>query len=158
MNAVRFIPNVNRLAKAMAGPGGKLASEAIADAEAGLKILTPPGVGAIDSALDVILATAATPGPLTPEMRETLYREANQINATGALFGLTGMGKAAWSLCEVLDLLETDLPSGRPAVDAHVRSLRILRSGELLPPAEGKVLLDGLASLLAHIRTEAARR
>ena len=158
MSAVRFIPNMSRLAKAMTGPGGKLVSEAIDDADAGLKLLTPPGVGAIDSALDAILATVAAPGPLTAEMRETVYREVNHINATGALFGLAGMGKAAWSLCEVIDLLETDLPSGRPAIDAHVRSLRILRSGELLPAAEGEALLAGLASLLAHIRTEAARR
>jgi len=158
MSAVRYIPNMSRLAKAMTGPGGKLVSEAIADADAGLKLLTPPGIGAIDEALDTILATMATPGPLTAEMRETVYREANKINSTGALFGMAGMGKAAWSLCEVIDLLETDLPSGRPAVDAHVRSLRILRSGELLPEAEGQALLSGLASLLAHVRTEAARR
>ncbi len=34
MSIVRFIPNVNRLAKAMSGPGGKHVSQAIEDAEA----------------------------------------------------------------------------------------------------------------------------
>jgi hypothetical protein len=80
------------------------------------------------------------------------------VEAIGAHFGLIGMGKAAWSLCELLDLLEVDLPSGRPAVDTHVRSLQILRSGALLPKAERRALLAGLSSLLAHVRTESARR
>jgi hypothetical protein len=158
MSVVRFIPNINRLAKAMMGPGGKPQSEAISDAEAAVQILAPPGVEAIDDALDAILAVVAKPGPLTPDMRESLYREANQINALGALFGLNKMGKAAWSLCEVLDLLEVDLPSGRPAIDNHVRSLQILRTGPLLPEGEADALLAGLASLLEHIRMESARR
>ncbi len=158
MSEVRYIPNVNRLAKAMSGPGGKKVSQALDDADAGLAELTPPGVEAIDEALEAILSAVAAPGPLSAENREAIYREANRINAMGALFGLADMGKAAFSLCEVIDLLDVDLPSGRPAVDAHVRSLRILRGGGLLPTAEGEALLAGLDSLLAHIRAEAARR
>ena len=49
MSVVRFIPNINRLAKAMMGPGGKPQSEAISDAEAAVQILAPPGVEAIDT-------------------------------------------------------------------------------------------------------------
>ena len=50
MSEVRYIPNVNRLAKAMSGPGGKKVSQALDDADAGLAELTPPGVEAIDEA------------------------------------------------------------------------------------------------------------
>ena len=158
MSVVRFIPSVNRLAKAMAAPGGKRVAQAIEDAEAGLRELQPPGVEAIDNAMAAILAAMAPRGQLTAEMREVVYREANRINALGALFGLAGMGKAAWSLCETIDIIGPGLPSARPAVDAHVRSLQILRAGATLPDAEGQALLAGLSSLTAHLRTEAARR
>jgi hypothetical protein len=157
MSVVRFIPSENRLSKAMSGPGGKPMSKAIADAEAGVEVLFPPGVEAIDEALDTILSALAEQGPLTVDMRETVYGAANRINAMAALFGLAGMGKAAWSLCEVLDLLDEDPPSGRPAVETHVHSLKVLRSGALLPEAETSALVAALGRLLEYIRMQAAR-
>ncbi len=155
MSVVRFIPQVNRLAKAMAGPGGKKASEAIADAQAGLDTIAPPCVEAIDEALLRIEAATAAAGPLAEGRSEAIYRDANRIFGLGGLFGLDDMGKVAWSLCELIDLSAGTAPSARAAIDAHVRSLRLLRFGAL-PEVERAAVLAGLDRLLAHVRGEAA--
>lgn len=156
MSVVRFIPQVNRLGKAMAGPGGKKVSEAIDDAQAGLDEIAPPCVEAIDEAMARIAEITAAPDPLTAAVREAIYSDANQIFSFGAMFGLEEMGKGAWSLCELIDISEQNPPSTRAAINAHVSSLRLLRAGDALPEDQRATVLAGLEQLLAHVRSEAA--
>ncbi len=155
MSVVRFIPQVNRLAKAMKGPGGKKVSEAVADAEAALQEIAPPSLEALDAALADIVVQLQPPGLPSKAVRAAIYRRANEINALGGLFGLADMGRAAWSLCELIDIAEAGPPSTRAAMDAHVRSLRLLRAGDALPEDERKAVLEGLDKVLAHVRSEA---
>lgn len=155
MSVARFIPHVNKLGKAMSGPGGKKVSQALADADTAIQEIAPPCVEAIDEALAVIVQTARS-GEITSETLQVLYENANQINALGALFGLAPMGKAAWSLCDLVDLCEANPPSAKAAIEAHVRSLQLLRAaGDTLSAEEQGAVLAGLERLIAHIRGEA---
>ena len=154
MSVVRFIPHVNRLGKAMSGPGGKKASQALADADMALQEIAPTGLEALDEALANIIQSVRS-GETTTETLQVIYENANQINTLGGLLGLGAMGEAAWSLCDLVDLCEANPPSARAAIDAHVKSLQLLRAGDALSPAEQGAVLAGLKRLLAHIRDEA---
>ena len=80
---------------------------------------------------------------------------AEQINDLAGLFGLNEMSKAAWSLCELLDLCSDGHANERSAIASHIRSLELLRAGDQVPEEERLAVLNGLSAVLDHFRNEA---
>ena len=154
MSMVRYIPNPNTLGRKVSLPGGKKIGDAVADAESGLVEITPEGLMAIDQAIETIAKAMALPAPYSDETLETVYRQACDIQAAAALFGLSDLGEAAWSLCELVDSGGARSRDGRPALASHLNSLRLLRLGEAVEASQRRAVLDGLQDLLAHTRQE----
>jgi hypothetical protein len=149
---VRHIPVANRLAKLIHIPGGKRLSEAIADAQANVGAIKPDCVQAIDEALaevTLLMKPASSPDAST---LERLYDLGNHINGMAGHFGLEDMGKAAYSLCELIDASQENGGAERSAIMVHVESLMLLRQPEGLGEVGRKAMLEGLTKVVAHAR------
>ncbi|MBS0296726.1 MAG: Hpt domain-containing protein [Proteobacteria bacterium] len=153
---VRHIPVVNRLAKLIHIPGGKRLSEAIADAQANLGAIKPDCIEAIDEALAEVVLLTKQPGGPDASTLARLYDLANHINGTAGHFGLEDMGKAAYSLCDLIDAAQDSGGAERTAVMVHVESLALLRHPEGLGEVGRKAVLDGLAKVVSHARGKRA--
>lgn len=153
MGIVRVIPFVNRLAKVVAMPGGKRVADAVADANANLLTIREPCLEALDASLARIREVAAT--DLSQASLDEIYALANEAVGLAGLFGLADLGKAAYSLCELIDSRPAGAGIGRQALDVHVESLRILRLGDALPAAERENMVAGLIAVVDHAKRAA---
>lgn len=151
MGIVKVIPYVNRLAKAIAVSGGKRVGDAIADANANLLTIQEPCLEALDVILGRIRELAAAPVP-DPAALEEIYLRANEAVGLAGLFGLPDLGKAAYSLCELIDSRPAGQGVGRQALDVHVESLRILRLGDAVPAVERENMVAGLIAVVDHAK------
>jgi hypothetical protein len=156
--SVRFIQNPNALGQKISSPGGNKISDAVSDAQAAVDGMAPAGLEALDRAIADIGATlggyADAAGALPVDMLETIYRQAADIHAAAAVFGLADLGEAGWSLCELIDTGGGGQRSGQAAVASHLHSLRILRHGESIPADQRRALLQGLQDLRLHSKAE----
>ena len=158
MTFVRYLKNPNTLARKIAAPGGKRISAAVADAEAELAEMAPAGLEAIDVCLATIAGSVVRTSEIPPsaETLETVYQAASAIHGSAAVFGLSDLGEAAWSLCELIDTGGGALRTGAAAIGSHLDSLRLLRLGDALSSEQRRELLDGLQELRLHTKQEAA--
>lgn len=149
---VRHIPYKNRLAALIRAPGGSRVEDALAAAAANLEEIREPCVSEIDARLAFILEVAKR--PIERGMLSELYTTANDIVGTAGLFGLTEMGQAAYSLCELIDRNPESCDASALAV--HVNGLRMLRQAEMLDPAQRADMLAGLEKVVQRCSTSAA--
>jgi hypothetical protein len=153
MSVVRHIPYVNRLAKAISIPGGKRVADALADADANLKAIEVPTLEAVDAYIASIQGLAARPDDA--EALAQIYAESNIIIGLAGVFGLKDLSGAAYSLCELVD----SRPAGRGvdpvSMAVHVDSLRVLRQGDAIDPAQRAAMLDGLGKVVARAKRAA---
>jgi len=158
MSAVRFIQNPNTLGQKLAAPGGRTIADVIAAGQAAVDNMAPAGLEALDRAILGIAAAlqdgAPTSAPVAEDALEVIYRQAADIHAAAAAFGLADLGEAAWSLCELIDTGAGGMRTGRDAVVSHLNSLRLLRQGEAMPVEQRRALLQGLQDLRLHTRQE----
>jgi hypothetical protein len=149
---VRHINYVNRLAKLITLPGGKKIGDAVADAETALGEIEPDCIGAIDQHLVEIAAVAAENDPAAGPR---LYALSNEIITLSWMVAMKDLGRAAYSLCELIDC--SDGPGGcdRAALMVHIESLKLLRHPEGLGEAGVAAVLDGLAKVVARVRSAA---
>lgn len=155
MSIVKVIPYVNRLAKVVAIPGGKRIGEAVADANANILTIKEPCLEALDANIARIRDLAATPAPDTAALEE-IYECSNEAVGLAGLFGLADLGRAAYSLCELIDSRPSGEGVGRQALDVHIDGLRLLRTGDALPAAERDRMVEGLLAVVAHAKRTAA--
>jgi chemotaxis protein histidine kinase CheA len=151
MTTVRRYTTPNRLAHFVNTADGITLADALARADANLEEIRPPSLQRIDEALAELGAKA--PAAPTPAEVDRLYRLANELAGTAAVFGLTGLGRAAYSLCELLDVLKSAPAWNAAAVTVHLEGLRLLRgedSGALTPEAIAAVLA-GLDKVVARV-------
>jgi hypothetical protein len=151
MSTVRRHAVPNRLAHFVNTADGITLAEALARADAKLEEIRPPSLERIDEAL----AALGVRAPATPEPVEVdrLYRLANELAGTAGVFGLAGLGRAAYSLCELLDAQRGAAAWNAAAVTVHLEGMRLLRaedSGALAPPAVAAVLA-GLDKVVARV-------
>ncbi len=141
MSLVRRINHPNRLTHFVNTADGIPLADAIAAGEAKLAEIKPPGLVYIDAVLAELDAKA--PAQASEAQVERLYRIANELAGVGAVFGLPALGRAAYSLCELLDALRTGGSWNAAAVGVHLDGLRLLRqedAGTLTPEAIEAVL------------------
>jgi len=147
---VKFRKPINRLAWRV-GQKGVSRSDAIARATANVETMRDEGLLYIDSNLDrlEVLMSAARRGE-RPSLRE-LYESSDAIGGTAGVFGLPALGKAAFSLCELLSQFE-ELADWKPeAVEVHINGMRILRRLSLSEDeANVALMLKDLAKLTAR--------
>jgi hypothetical protein len=145
--AVRVIPYKNRLAKLIQQPGGKRIAEALADARANLDEIADLCLGEIDAAIGAIQGASKSP-ERTPESFDTVYRASNDMLGLAGLFGREDLGRAAHSLCELLDRAGGWERLPPVALKVHVDSLALLRHPEALSPPQLAEILDGLVKVV----------
>lgn len=154
---VRHIPVKNRLAALIKVPGGKKLKDALADAERNLEVLKPDCLGRVDELLAEIQILAKGAGDPDAATRERLYDLANQVVSLAGTFGLGGVGRAAYSLCELIDCTLEAGGCPRGEVMVHVESLQLLRHADKLGAAGEAAVLDGLHKIVRHAQGRAAR-
>ena len=150
MSLVRRISHPNRLTHFVNTPDGIPLADAIAAADAKLAEIKPPGLVHIDA----VMAELEAKAPANPSevQVERLYRIANELAGVGAVFGLPALGHAAYSLCELLDVLRHSGSWNAAAVGVHLDGLRLLRQEDagLLTPAAIATVLTGLDQVVAR--------
>ncbi|HWE47276.1 MAG TPA: hypothetical protein VG407_14730 [Caulobacteraceae bacterium] len=154
---VRHIPVKNRLASLIKVPGGKKLKDAVADAERNLEAVRPDCVGRIDELIYEIQLLSGAVGDPGLETRQRLYDLANQIVSIAGTFSLPGVGRAAYSLCEMIDCTIETGGCTRGEVLVHVESLQLLRHPERLGAAGEAAVLDGLAKIIRHAQVRVER-
>jgi hypothetical protein len=151
MSTVRRYITPNRLTHFVNTADGIPLAEAIARAEANVAEIKPPSVEHIDA----LLAELGPKPPTAPAPAEVdrLYRIANELAGICGLFDLPSVGKAAYSLCELLDFLRTAGSWNTAAVAVHLDGLRLLRQEDTgaLPPQAAATVLAGLDQVVQRI-------
>jgi hypothetical protein len=142
---VRKFAATNRLAEMIGLPGGSTVGDALAGAEAAIERYRPEVVKDIDARIGELedLAAQTTPDP------KSLYRTAAGIIEHAGLFGMGDLGKAAYSLCELVDRLEQRGVWDTASVEVHIGAMHLLRN---LPENDGGQrarLLNGLNAVTA---------
>jgi hypothetical protein len=144
MSMVRRFVTPNRLTRFVNTPDGIPLAEAIARAEANVAEIKPPSLDYIDE----LLAEIGPKAPANPSLAEMdrLYTIANELAGIGGLFDLAGLGRAAYSLCELVDSFRSVGTWNAAAVTVHFEGLRLLRQEETgaLPPEAIRSILAGL--------------
>lgn len=146
----KFSKPTNRLAWRV-GDKGLSRAEAVSQAEKNLKSISHAGLAVLDENLDQLecLFAAAQPRPETA--LQDMYATSNAIAGVAGVFDLANLGRAAYSLCDLLAGFETSGAFNASAVRAHLDALRVLRR---LPPnarAEAGALLANLTQLVKHM-------
>jgi uncharacterized protein YuzB (UPF0349 family) len=118
----------NRLAKLIKLPGGKTVAQALADADTNLDSIRDDCLTAVDENIQRLLDSAvAVKADPSPEALAQCYAIANEVFALAGVFGMAQLGKAAYSLCELIDRSRDAGKWSNPAFDAHMNALRLLR-------------------------------
>jgi hypothetical protein len=156
MSKVKRIAWTNRLGKLLSEPGGITVADALRKAGENLDGIREEGQGVLDGYLAEIEALRAGAGPAAlAEVKAELYRLANKIHATAAVFGLAQLGEAAFSLCELIDRLRERGRWNGGAVDVHLSALRIFRRPD--EQVDGEAVLAGLGRVIERERRPEAR-
>ena len=146
---VRKFAATNRLAELIVLPGGKTVREALDDAQTAVEQYRPEVIDDIDARIAELerLSTEASPSA------ETMYRASAGVIEHAGLFGLGHVGRAAYSLCELVDRLQQRGTWDAAAVAVHVGSMRLLRDMGENPEAESGAgeLLAGLHAVVAKV-------
>jgi hypothetical protein len=152
MSFVKRFTTPNRLAHFVNTPDGIPLAEAIARAEANVAEIKPPSLDYIDELLAELGAKAPT-DPSLAEM-DRIYRIANELAGLGGLFDLASLGRAAYSLCDLVDGFRTAGAWNAPAVTVHLEGLRLLRQEDsgAMHPEVARSVLAGLDQVVARFR------
>lgn len=145
--AVRHIPYKNRLARLVQAPGGTRVADALAAAQANLEELTDICLAEIDRAIAAVQQAADSPDK-TAESFGQVYAASNEMTGLAGLFGREDLGKAAHSLCELLDRTGSWERCSPVALKVHIDSLGLLRHPAALTEAELKAILGGLEKVV----------
>jgi hypothetical protein len=148
---VRHIRYVNRLAKLIKLPGGKRLHDAFDDAQAAIAEIEADCVAAIDERIAQVSALATTEGPAAGAK---IYDLSNEIIALAGVFSLGDLGRASYSLCDLIDSTLAQGGCSPSALRVHVESLKLLRYPDKLGPVGVGAVLDGLAKVVAHARAQ----
>lgn len=123
---VRRVKVENRLAKLIDLPGGLTLADALTRADRNLDKVKDGYLETIDARIAEIEGLAAGGRPPAATV-ERLYAASNEMVATAGVFGLTELGQAAYSFCELIDRLRTADTWSAEAVAVHVNAMKLLR-------------------------------
>lgn len=134
-----------RIAAMINRASGVTEAEALARASARIEGLRAESL----AALDVALEAAEQAGRADPADLDGLYDRASEVVELAGLYGLTGLGRAAYSLCDLADTLRAGGRTNAAAVAVHLEALRLLRHAD---DAVAAPILDGLKAVAARVR------
>ena len=142
----------NRLAKLVWAPGGKTIADALDDAQAGLEEIRSESLDLLRAKLEQIQAVGrkSEKGP-TPADLEALYALSGEVLDIAGLFGLTELGQASLSLCELIDRLKSRKAWNWPAVQVHLHGLLVLADPDKTPPDGRQSVVDGLRQVCQRV-------
>ncbi|MFC7377715.1 chemotaxis protein CheE [Brevundimonas sp. GCM10030266] len=146
MNQVRTTRIVSPLAKQLARPGGRTIADAQRLADAGLQ---RHRAGVMDDIEGLIGRLEALCAAATPEAQGRIYGLASDLVDLAGFFDTGPLYTAGYSLCDLSERMQTTGVWNWPAVEVHVKALRLIHAGGCREGAESDVLLQGLRSVLA---------
>ena len=153
MTSVQFLFPENRLAKLVRQPGGVGQQQAMTAAAANLETISGELLAAIDQYLAQIEALGANPAlSQDPALQAEMYQSSNYVAGMAGHCGRPELGRAAYTLCEVLDRFLAGATWSAPAVIVHLDALKLLRQMDpAAPEAASKAVIDGLRSVTERI-------
>jgi hypothetical protein len=142
----------NRLAKTIWAPGGKTIEKALEDAAANLNEVREERLAVLRAKLAQI-QTLGRQGETHAKLGDirALYALASDVNDIAGVFGMSELGQAAYSLCELLDNLASRKVWNWPAVQVHLNGLLLLADPANAPPEARKAVVDGLRQVCQRI-------
>ena len=149
MSPARVFHRENRLRQLVETPGGKRIPDAARDAALAIEAVAADSAAAIDEAL-AALTRAVAEAPSDPAAQKAVYAQASVIAGLGATCGLDGLGKAAFSLCELADRQMLRSEWSCEAVRVHLDAMLLLRRPDMARSEVARAsVLPGLAKVLA---------
>jgi len=139
----------NRLAKALASPGGITVGLALSRAEKVLDAMRPDCLSVLDTKIAQIDASASTASFSSTESAiEAVYTLSSEILHEAGMFGLAELSEVARSLCNLTDSLRQTANLDVQAIEVHVATMKLLRRPDVDsdPPIRAAVL-DGLKQI-----------
>lgn len=149
MSNVRTLHVKSRLSTLIKRPGGITVLEAIKRSDAMLALCRDSGVAAIDLAIDEIEALFAV-GSAAPsnEERERFYFLSTQIIDVATCLPDSGIEKAAYAFCDLIDLCISLDAWDRQCIEIHINALKLLRqTGAQLSGRERDQMIEGLGKI-----------
>lgn len=145
MTEVRTTKVRSTLARQLSRPGGRTVADAERLADAGLqshKTGVLEDLGRLIGQLETLCAAAA------PEGRDRVYVLAAALVDMAGFFDTGPLYAAGYSLCELSDRMRRPAPFSWPAVEVHVRALRLIHASGCKAGKDSDTLLQGLRSVL----------
>ncbi len=139
----------HRLARQLRAGSQLSVTTALGVAKSRVKKLEPMLLAAIDDEIDGMDAAIGDLKSGSSDAIMPLYNAASRLlGLAGAAPRLDGLGKAALSLCDLLDGLNGAVPPDLRPIGVHIDALRILRTE--LPERDQIIVLAGLAQVRSH--------
>lgn len=120
----------NRLARFINKEGGLRREDALLRAQDSLYMIQERANAEIDSALDRIGAMLERRGVITEKDQQELHAMANTILSLGGMFNREALGRAAFSLCELIDELGARGAWDSAAIRVHYEAMCALKGPE----------------------------
>lgn len=149
MTEARKFKSKSNLAQKLAKPGGRTIADAVRLADCGVEAHRANGM----------LAVAATLSKLEDLCRiceagseQAVYDQSSALLDMAGFFETGPLYSAAYSLCEMADLMLGNGNWDWPSVEVHVRVLRLILVEGFTEGEVSTKLLDGLKALVARAR------
>ena len=139
----------NRLAKALASPGGITVGLALSRAEKALDAMRLDCMSELDAKIAQIdVSASAASFSSTESAIEAVYGLSSEILHEAGMFGLAELSQVARSLCNLTDSLRQTANLDVQAIGVHVATMKLLRRPDVEsdPPTRAAVL-DGLKQI-----------
>ncbi len=144
MSEVRKFTPPNRLKHVLNDPRGMTVSSALRTAKSNLAAVRESHLAALDEKLEQL--RAIPPAEAADAQKLLFYRLARDVMADAGGLGLTGLSKAALSLCDLMASGATG-PKMVNAIAVHGDALAALRSTAGANALIEKAVLEGLVAL-----------
>lgn len=146
MSEARTLKIKSPLARQLAIPGGRTIADAKRLAEAGLESHKADIMGDLGRLVGQLEGLCAT---RTVEGQARVYALASALVDMAGFFDTGPLYTAGYSLCDLGERMQSAGVWSWPAVEVHVKALRLILAGGCKSGAESDVLLQGLRSVLA---------
>jgi hypothetical protein len=139
----------NALAKVVRLPGGRTVAEALHAADTRIGRMKDVCVAAMQQRIAKLAALADEGRAGKDGLLGDIHTAGNEILGLAGAFGMTELGDAAYSLCDLADAFRESGVASWPAIDVHVHGLRLL-CAETGDEADRRKILDGLKLVRAR--------
>ena len=151
MTEARTFKYKSNLSKQMSQPGGRSIHDAVRRADAALEGHRESGMLAVTTALGQLEEACRVRDNAA---HGEIYEKAAALLDMAGFFDTGPLYGAAYSLCEITDLMLASGAWAWPSVDVHVRALRLILADGCVEGETSAALLAGLRSVVARSRPE----